>query len=98
VIIRWIGDDAAGPTGDREMTAPRDADLARWAERLVLLHNAGMRVFGYMHNPYEGHAPASIRRLEAELSRRISLPEWRPELAPAVQPGQPSLFADADEK
>lgn len=98
VVIRWIGDDANGPTGDREVTAPRDADLTRWAERLASLEKAGMQVFGYMHNPYEGHAPASIRRLEAELAHWISLPEWRPEPAPAVQPGQLSLFTDAGEE
>ncbi len=61
--VRWIGDDRDGPKGDREITQPRDADLARWAERLRARAAAGVEVYGYMHNPYEGHAPGSVRRL-----------------------------------
>ncbi len=30
-FIRWIGDDRNGPEGDREIQAPRDAELATWA-------------------------------------------------------------------
>lgn len=89
VLIRWIGDDKNGPTGDRELTEPRDADLARWAERLIELHELGIDVYGYMHNPYEGHAPGSVHRLEALLRQEIDLPIWSP-LPPAA--GQLSLF------
>lgn len=94
LVIRWIGDDANGPTGDREITAPRDAELAQWAERLATLHRAGIDVFGYMHNPYEGHSPASVRRLQAELARYVDLPAWQPPLEPEdAPPGQLSLFS-----
>ena len=90
VIIRWIGDDKAGPSGDRELTAPRDADLARWTRRLIALHARGVDVCGYMHNPYEGHAPASVRRLEVLLRQEIELPPWSP--PPWSPAGQLSLF------
>lgn len=90
VVIRWIGDDKTGPTGDRELTDPRDADLERWARRLITLHERDIDVYGYMHNPYEGHAPASVRRLEALLRREIALPDWSPPATPSS--GQLSLF------
>lgn len=73
-FIRWIGDDRNGPKGDAELSAPQDAKLAQWAARLLALDDAGMTVYGYMHNPYEGHAPASIRRLLGYLGERA--PVW----------------------
>jgi len=92
-VIRWIGDDKDGPTGDRELTAPRNADLDRWAKRLATLDRLGVDVFGYMHNPYEGHAPASVHRLETRLRDLVDLPVWAPP-APEVEHGsaQLSLF------
>jgi uncharacterized protein YecE (DUF72 family) len=69
-MIRWIGDDRNGPGGDRELSAPQDEKLDEWARRLIALEDAGMAVFGYMHNPYEGHSPASVRRLLARLQGR----------------------------
>lgn len=79
VFVRWIGDDRNGPKGDREITGARDADLERWAVRLRALQAHGCDVFGYMHNPYEGHAPASVARLEARLAAQgVELPVWPP--------------------
>jgi uncharacterized protein YecE (DUF72 family) len=76
--IRWIGDERHGPKGDQAITAPREADLERWAQRLVELVQAGSAVYGYMHNPYEGHSPASVARLQARLAGRVELPPWPP--------------------
>lgn len=87
-IIRWIGDDRNGPQGDRELQVLRDEDLARWADRIVELTGRGRTVYGYMHNPYEGHSPASVRRLRELLTGRVSLPDWPPDGAE----GQLSLF------
>lgn len=87
-IIRWIGDDRNGPQGDRELQMLRDEDLARWADRIVELTGRGRTVYGYMHNPYEGHSPASVRRLRELLTGRVSLPDWPPDGAE----GQLSLF------
>lgn len=89
-IIRWIGDDRNGPQDDREIVAPRDEQLAQWARRLEQLETLKIHVFGYMHNPYEGHSPASIRRLRALLPPTINLLPW-----PPAEPGeviQASLF------
>jgi uncharacterized protein YecE (DUF72 family) len=75
-FIRWIGDDRNGPEGDREIQQPRDAELATWAGRLVTLAEHGVDVFGYVHNPYEGHSPATVRRLLALLPPDMSLADW----------------------
>jgi uncharacterized protein YecE (DUF72 family) len=80
-FVRWIGDDRNGPKGDRELVAPQDEKLDRWAAQLSVWDAAGVTVFGYMHNPYEGHAPASVRRLGARLGER--LPPWPVDPLPA---------------
>jgi len=86
-MIRWIGDDRNGPTGDRDLVAPQDERLDQWAKRLVWLEKAGVAAFGYMHNPYEGHSPASVRRLLARLGEH-AMP-WHP--------NPPDAEADGDE-
>lgn len=78
-FIRWIGDDRNGPKGNSEITNPRDAELADWCKRIVLLAATNVSVYGYMHNPYEGHSPASVRRLVALVAGEISLPPWPPD-------------------
>ncbi len=95
-VIRWIGDDLDGPQGDRELSAPRDKDLLRWRDRLVALHNAGVHVYGYMHNPYEGHSPASVRRLENLVRSKLDLPLWSPAPSGDEQSDQLPLFGDED--
>lgn len=87
-FIRWIGDDRTGPQGDRELQLFRDAELAQWTERILRLMAHGKTVFGYMHNPYEGHAPASVRRLKALLAPHIKLTAW----PLTATPGQLSLL------
>lgn len=87
-FIRWIGDDRHGPQGDRDLQVLRDVELAQWTERILRLTAQGRCVFGYMHNPYEGHAPASVRRLKALLATHIELPSW----PLATSPGQLSLL------
>lgn len=89
-VVRWIGDDENGPKGDRDLSAPRNADLDRWAVRLALFNRRQVDVFGYMHNPYEGHAPASVRRLQARLRALLPVDEWSP--PPDRPPGQLPLF------
>jgi uncharacterized protein YecE (DUF72 family) len=82
-MVRWIGDDRNGPSGDREITAPQDEKLDMWARRLVMLEDAGIACFGYVHNPYEGHSPATVRRLLERLGER-AMP-WPPVGHPAPE-------------
>ncbi|MEZ4712977.1 MAG: DUF72 domain-containing protein [Caldilineaceae bacterium] len=99
-FIRWIGDDRNGPKGDRDLVNPRDADLARWAARIAEHHSRGLHVYGYMHNPYEGHSPQSVRRLWAHLAEHTPRPLWPPDGWPPTSPadeipGQLSLFDES---
>lgn len=87
-LFRWIGDDKQGPQGDNELVAPRDEQLDLWAQRLLDWHHAGVEQYGYMHNPYEGHSPASVRRLQARLAQLAPQPVWPPP-APADLPSDP---------
>ena len=77
-FIRWIGDDRNGPQGDHAIQTPRDAELSTWAERLAVLAAHGIDVFGYVHNPYEGHSPATVRRLQTLLPPQAPLAVWPP--------------------
>lgn len=78
--IRWIGDDRNGPKGDAEIVAPQDARLQLWATRIAALHEQGRAVFGFMHNPYEGHSPESVRRLVQLLADLGVDAAWSPPL------------------
>ncbi len=92
-MLRWIGDDKNGPKEDNALVAPREAQLDLWAQRLAQLHDNQVDIYGYMHNPYEGHSPASVRRLQERLAALISLPTWLPSAPqPPQEPGQMTLF------
>jgi uncharacterized protein YecE (DUF72 family) len=91
-FVRWIGDDRNGPKGDRHLVAPVDSKLAKWAQRIKDCLQAGLDVFGYMHNPYEGHSPASVRRLEQRLAQEIQLPKWPPSELPPMDTIQMNLL------
>lgn len=67
-FLRWIGDDVAWRDADGAIVNPRPDDLARWAQHLAQMARQGIEIFGYMHNPYEGHSPASLRTLKALLA------------------------------
>jgi uncharacterized protein YecE (DUF72 family) len=92
VMIRWIGDDKNGPKGDAKLVAPRDHQLDLWSQRLAAWWRTGLDIYGYMHNPYEGHSPASVRRLQERLAALVPLPPWPPPDSTAEATGQLSLF------
>ena len=96
-LIRWIGDNRdsvwAGPEDrNRKFVFARDERLDLWAHRLAALHQAGIEIFGYMHNPYEGHAPISLDRLRQRLEPLMALPAWPPEGWVDAPPEQLLLF------
>jgi len=97
-LIRWIGDQQDPAINNRDLVHLRDEALAEWAQRVRRLLDAGIAVYGYMHNPYEGHSPESVRRLQAHLAEQgIAPPNWPPAgwSAPGGEddpPGQLSLF------
>lgn len=92
-FIRWIGNDQDGPTGNRELTHPQDDSLDEWASFLAKLCAVGHQVYGYMHNPYEGYSPGSLRRLQERLQRHVTLPDWPPAGSKGTIGVQGELFA-----
>lgn len=97
VLIRWIGDNRDSVWADpvdrnRKFVFARDERLDLWAQRIAMLHKAGIEIFGYMHNPYEGHAPISLNRLFERLAPLVPLPEWPPEGWVDEPPEQLLLF------
>lgn len=92
MLIRWIGDDKNGPKGNDALVAPRDEQLDQWATRIAQCYHTGLDVYGYMHNPYEGHSPASLRRLQTRLAAHVPLPPWPPAGTPSEPPAQMTLF------
>ncbi|MCY4411732.1 MAG: DUF72 domain-containing protein [Caldilineaceae bacterium] len=93
--IRLIGHDRDPLPDDKTIRRPQDELLDKWARRIAgLLHN-GTDVFCYVHNPFEGHAPESVRRLRSRVGQLVPLPDWNPEIVPPPgeeDGGQLALF------
>ena len=79
LYIRLIGNDGQKLPNDREIQRPQDELLDKWAERIAVLLEEGVDVFAYIHNPFEGHSPESVRRLWTRVNGRIPLPVWSPD-------------------
>lgn len=95
-FVRWIGNRDRNALDNRTLTDPRDETLALWAERIQWLLEQEIELFGYMHNPFEGHSPASVRRLFERLAPRVALPQWPPAgwSPPTEDDAQLSLFGE----
>ena len=93
--IRLIGHDRDPLPDDKTVRRPQDQLLDKWAKRIAdLLHN-GIDVYCYLHNPFEGHAPESVRRLRTRVGQYLPLPVWNPNIVrPAGEEdsGQLALF------
>ena len=80
--VRWMG--ARDLTRFDIVARPRDKNLEVWREAITRLCARDTQVYAYFSNYYEGHAPASARKLKALLGQ--------PTVAPATLADQPSLF------
>ena len=78
--IRLIGRDRDPLPDDSIIRRPQDELLDKWAQRIAATMLAGRDVFCYVHNPFEGHAPETVRRLRARVGKLVPLPEWNPEI------------------
>jgi uncharacterized protein YecE (DUF72 family) len=68
VYIRWLGRREDIPDDDfSHVRINRDVQLDRWAEQIKAYLAAGLTVYGYFNNHYQGHSPASVRALQARL-------------------------------
>ena len=93
--IRLIGRDRDPLPDDRLLRRPQDELLDKWAKRIAAALQAGRDVYCYVHNPFEGHAPETVRRLRARIGELLPLPEWHPEfvtLHDDEESGQLGLF------
>ena len=92
--IRLIGQDRDPLPDDKKIRRPQDELLDKWARRIADTLLGGRDVFCYVHNPFEGHAPETVRRLRARVGTHLPLPEWNPEIGgPAKEEsGQLGLF------
>jgi len=66
--IRWLGRREDIPDDDfSRIRINRDVQLDRWAEQVLRYARAGLTVYGYFNNHYQGHSPASVRSLQMRL-------------------------------
>jgi uncharacterized protein YecE (DUF72 family) len=69
VYIRWLGRREEIPDDDfSHVRINRDSQLDRWAEQIRRYLAAGLTVYGYFNNHYQGHSPASVRAMQARLA------------------------------
>ncbi len=93
--IRLIGNDRDPLPDDKIIRRPQDELLDKWAKRIADLLKSGTDVFCYVHNPFEGHAPETVRRLQARIGQYLPLPDWNPTTSKPAgeeESGQLSLF------
>jgi uncharacterized protein YecE (DUF72 family) len=69
VYIRWLGRREDIPDDDfSHVRINRDVQLDAWAEQIKGYLQAGLTVFGYFNNHYQGHSPASVRAMQMRLA------------------------------
>jgi uncharacterized protein YecE (DUF72 family) len=68
VYVRWLGRREDIPDDDfSHVRINRDVQLDQWAGQIRGYLEAGLMVYGYFNNHYQGHSPASVRALQARL-------------------------------
>lgn len=74
--VRLLGDrkriEEITTTWSREVI-DRQASLERWAALLVRMALRGILTWVFVNNHYAGHAPTTVRRLEAQFRARLAL-------------------------
>jgi uncharacterized protein YecE (DUF72 family) len=71
LYLRWLGTPRHHPRV-ADLVADRDAELTAWAERIREL--SFDQVYAFFNNDYQGHSPASARRLQALLGQELAEP------------------------
>lgn len=75
VYIRWLGRREDIPDDDfSHVRVNRDVQLDRWAEQIRGYLKAGLPVYGYFNNHYQGHSPASVRAMQMRLAPEFVTP------------------------
>jgi uncharacterized protein YecE (DUF72 family) len=80
--VRLLGDrgaiEAITTTWEREVV-DHSASLERWAALLAAFASRDVPTFVFANNHYAGHAPATVRRLQALFRARVGLPARAPD-------------------
>lgn len=78
--FRWMG-DRPHLNGYAHTQVDRTPEITRWAEVLSDVGGHVSEIYGYFNNHYEGHSPASARRLLKRLGQPVVEPaELNPQL------------------
>ncbi len=72
--FRWLG-DRPHLSGYTHRQIDRAAEIRGWAEVLAELADEVRQIYGFFNNHYEGHSPASARKLLQRLGRPIVRPD-----------------------
>ena len=69
VYIRWLGRREDIPDDDfSHVRINRDVQFDSWSEQIKGYLKAGVAVYGYFNNHYQGHSPASVRAMQMRLA------------------------------
>ena len=72
--FRWLGDRPQFEDYS-ELLFDRSAEISRWADVLKELSGQVREIYGFFNNHYEGHSPASARRLLRGLGQPVIDPD-----------------------
>jgi uncharacterized protein YecE (DUF72 family) len=72
--VRWMGPDRR-LTDYSRIQVDRERELALWSEALAGLRRRVRTVYGYVNNHFQGHGPASARRLQELLGQETLAPD-----------------------
>jgi uncharacterized protein YecE (DUF72 family) len=72
--FRWLGERPHLESYSQRLF-DRSADIAGWAQVLRELSGRVREIYGFFNNHYEGHSPASARRLLQRLGQPVIEPE-----------------------
>jgi uncharacterized protein YecE (DUF72 family) len=82
--VRWLGNrkeiEAMVERWDK-VVVDRDEELRQWVDLFFKTTKRGITVYAYANNHYQGHGPATIRRV-AEFWRERGLPDIAKQFAP----------------
>jgi uncharacterized protein YecE (DUF72 family) len=72
--FRWLG-SRPHVAAYTHVQVDRSAQIAAWSVVLEQLRRQVREIFGYFNNHYEGHSPASARRLLRDLGEPVVEPD-----------------------
>jgi uncharacterized protein YecE (DUF72 family) len=72
--FRWLG-DRPHLSDYSSLRVDRSAEIGGWADVIKELSTQVREIYGFFNNHYEGHSPASVRKLLGRLGEPVTEPE-----------------------